>query len=187
VYVALARVWLDAADRPDRAAVGKALEAIEVVVRRPSPSSEALALQGRALVLANDLESAERVLLQAVDRFPADPDAFLQLAIAAQRLGHLQLARGSLLRHAILWPTSGEARRAREIGWLSVRLGEPDVAVTWFKRALAVSGPEAALLGELADAHWRAGNAEAAASALARGLELDPQDRNLRALQARIR
>ena len=103
VFVALGRVWLGAAEeRGDSAALQKAIEALEPIASQPSASSDALALYGRALLLSGDVQRAEQVLLLATSKLPVDIDAFQQLASAAQRLGHLDVARLALVRHETL-------------------------------------------------------------------------------------
>ena len=103
VYAALGRVWLqDAELGNDRVALSKAIEALQPTAESASASSETLTLYGRALLLSGDPRSAERALLQAVDRLPVEPDAFRWLADAAERLGHVPLARDALLRYVAL-------------------------------------------------------------------------------------
>jgi tetratricopeptide (TPR) repeat protein len=107
VYTAIGRVWLEAAeprnDRvADRVALGKAIEALEPIAAAATASSETLALYGRAMLLAGDARAAERILLQAADRPPVDPETFRRLADASQRLGHLAVARDALLRYVAL-------------------------------------------------------------------------------------
>jgi tetratricopeptide (TPR) repeat protein len=103
VYTAIGRVWLEAAEpRNDRVALSKAIEALQPIVASATASSEALALYGRAMLLSGDAAAAERILLQAADRPPVDPDTFRRLADASQRLGHLAVARDALLRYVTL-------------------------------------------------------------------------------------
>ena len=55
IYVALGRVWFESAERArDRVGLRKAIEALEPFTRGQSPSGEALALYGRALVLSGE-------------------------------------------------------------------------------------------------------------------------------------
>jgi len=103
VYTAIGRVWLDAAEpRNDRVALSKAIEALQPIAAAATASSEALALYGRAMLLSGDARAAERLLLQAADRPPVDPETFRRLADASQRLGHLAVARDALLRYVAL-------------------------------------------------------------------------------------
>jgi tetratricopeptide (TPR) repeat protein len=103
VFTAIGRVWLDAVEpRNDRAALSKAIEALEPLAADPAASSEALMLYGRALLMADNVRAAERILRQAADRPPVDPVAFRYLADAAERLGHLDVARDALLRYVAL-------------------------------------------------------------------------------------
>jgi tetratricopeptide (TPR) repeat protein len=103
VYTAIGKVWLDAADpQNDRVALNKAIEALEPLAADPAASSEALALYGRAMLLSDNVRLAEGILRQAADRPPVDPVTFLYLADAAQRLGHLDVARDALQRYVAL-------------------------------------------------------------------------------------
>ena len=192
VYVALGRVWLDSAHaRRDRIALSKAVEALEGALTAGEPSSEALALFGRALYLAADFETSEQTLLEAVARMPVDPIAYVYLAETAQRLGHLGRARDALINYrAILGEESADAQRlapAARIGELAMRTGEEAMATTWYRRAVAAAPGDGLLHARLADAAWRAGEQALARSAIATAASLLPGDPSVRALQRRIR
>ena len=92
VYTALGRVWLDAAEKGDGAALAKAIQALEPIAGRSDATGEALALYGRALLLAGNPIRAEEVLKLAVRRQPVEPTAFRDLAAAARLLGHAAAA-----------------------------------------------------------------------------------------------
>ncbi len=188
VYTALGRVWLRAAEeRGDRAALRKALEALEPVATQPAASSDVLTLYGRALSLKGEAEKAEQVLQQASNRLPAEPAAFLALASVAQRLGHIAEARDALIRYGALSDDDRDREgRAVQIGDLSLRLNDPDTAVHWFQRAADAADGDPALLGRLADAQFRAGQPGAARATLSRAIEKDPQSAFLRNLARRI-
>jgi tetratricopeptide (TPR) repeat protein len=191
VYVALGRVWLEAAQaRGDRVALGKALEALEGAVGTDD-SSEAMTLFGRALLLASDEELAERVLLDATGKLPVDPLAFLYLAEAAERRGHPDAARKALFDFRTL---QGEERDSREaaamaarIADLSMRMQDAAAAITWYQHAIERIGPEVSLLARLAEAQWTSGDREAAKGTIARALEKDPENAALRTLQRKLR
>jgi tetratricopeptide (TPR) repeat protein len=113
VYVALGRVWLETAEaHNDRIALRKALEALQPVAVRATPSSDALALYGRALFLSGDTDGAERTLTQATMKMPIEPMAFVYLADAAKRRGHATIAEDALLKYATLSGSRDPARRA---------------------------------------------------------------------------
>jgi tetratricopeptide (TPR) repeat protein len=102
IYLAVGRVWLAAASEgPDHVALAKAIEALEHAATMDA-SSEALTLLGQARLAASEAAAAERTLRQATDTLPADPDAFLSLAEAAERLGHVQVARQALVDYQAL-------------------------------------------------------------------------------------
>lgn len=100
-FVALGRFWLSRAAPGERVEVNKALEALERGVGTDS-SSEALALLGRAQLLAGQLTKAEATLQLATARFPLDPLAFIYLADVAARRGRLDMADRAMLDYAAL-------------------------------------------------------------------------------------
>ena len=90
-------MWLTAASEgPDHVALAKAIEALEHAAAIEA-SSEALTLLGQARLAASDAAAAEHTLRQACETLPADPYAFLSLAEAAERLGHVQSVRQALV------------------------------------------------------------------------------------------
>jgi Flp pilus assembly protein TadD len=189
-YVALGRVWLQAAGvaRPDRVALNKAFEALEHAAIT-EPGSEALTLLGRARLLGGDLEGAAAALQRAAGKLPVDPEAYLWLAEVAERRGRLADARMALVHYEALVPGGAPARHiahATRIAGLSLELDDPVTAVAWLERAAALAPPEPALLGRLADAYWRTGNEEGARLTLAEALKADPRDPSLLGLQRRI-
>jgi len=187
VYAALGRVWLKAAEeRGDRAALRKALEALEPVATQPGAGSDVLTLYGRALSLNGEAERAEQTLQQASSRMPVDPAAFLALANVARRLGHLAEARNALIGYEALSSEDDRAARAVLIADLSIRLNDPEAAVRWFQRAVDMTDADPALLGRLADAQSRAGQHDAARATLSRAIEKDPGNGYLRGLALRI-
>ena len=187
VYAALGRVWLEMA--PGRSdALSKALEALERVASTGAGTSEVMTLYGRALLKADQPEAAERVLQQAIKRYPVDPEAFLAYAEAAERQDHLAAARTALIAYGTLMGIDGAfVTRATRIGELSLRLDEPAAAAVWFQRALDAAPTDLRLLASLADAQIRAGDPESARPMIARGLAKDPDNPLLLALSRRLR
>jgi tetratricopeptide (TPR) repeat protein len=186
-YVALGRVWLEIAQsRGDRIALSKALGALEGAVGTDD-SSEALTLFGRALLMSGDAETAERMLLDATERKPADPLAFAYLADAAERLGHYTVARQALIDFEVLRGDTDLRRRtaqATRLGDLSLKVNDPGAAAAYFLRAAADS--DATLLARAADAQLRAGDAEAARATVTKALDKDPANALARAVQRRL-
>ena len=114
-YIALGRVWLEIAEtQADPVALNKAVEAL-LSVPAATASSEALALLGRAHLLRGDLDSARYVLTLAVERFPVDPAAFLQLAWLEEGDRNWSVARQLRERHRLLTqpPAAGRAAQPR--------------------------------------------------------------------------
>jgi tetratricopeptide (TPR) repeat protein len=191
-YVALGRVWLQSAEvRPDRMALRKAIEALEGAIDAGANSSEVLALLGRAHFLNGHVEPAERILRDAATRMPVDPNVFLYLADAAERLGHADLARRALVSYRALHEDD-ERRIARGAGAariadLSARAGDWKEAVVWYRRAAERGAADPALLGRLAVLEWRTGDLAAARLTIARALELAPRDPALAALARRLK
>jgi superkiller protein 3 len=191
-YTALGRVWLQSAGgRPDRVALRKAIEALEGAIDAGANDSEVLGLLGRAHYLNGHLEPSERILRDAATRLPVDPDVFLYLADAAERLGHSDLARRALVSYRTLHEDDEQkidrAASPSRIADLSVRAGDWKEAVVWLRRAAERSPRDAAALGRLADFEWRTGDSVAARRTIARALEIAPNDPRLLILAERIR
>lgn len=192
IYAALGRVWLETAQKGrDRIALSKALEALQTVPADAEEGSEARTMFGRALLLAGDPELAERVLQEAVGRFPVDSQAFLYLADAAEGLGHLPDARVALLKYQALTgddpDPASQVQRSTRIAELSMRLADSAAAVEWFRRALDLGSPNARLLGRLAEAQLAAGDTDGARASVRQALEMAPRNGALLALSRKIR
>jgi tetratricopeptide (TPR) repeat protein len=162
VYAALGRVWLEAAEeRQDPSDLRKAIEALEVAVAQSTPTSEALGLYGRALMLAGRYDEAEAMFRQASQRFPTDPEVLPHFATVAQRLGHLDDARQALVKYSVLVDADrDDASHAARIADLSMQLNDATAAVAWYRRSEALRTSDASLLARMADAQWRAGETE---------------------------
>ncbi len=189
-YVALGRVWLEAAQaRADRVELNKALEALEKAVAAED-TSEAFTLFGRALLLADDAETAERILLRATEKLPADPLSFYYLADAAERRGHPETARQALIDYVGLEGEEADVRRrsaiAVRIGDLSMRIDDYPLALSYYERAAPLLSSDPAFAVRFAEARWRNGQTEVARAMLGKVLEKDPAHAAARALLRRI-
>jgi tetratricopeptide (TPR) repeat protein len=189
VFAALGRVWLQRAEaRNDRVDLSKALEALERVSASPSATSEALTLYGRALLLDGEADVAERVLENATNRYPVDPQAFNYYSQAAERQSHLEIAREALVSlDQLAGDDKDFATRAVRIASLSIRLADPDTAVEWLRRACAATPTDVKLLALLADAQIRSGDRNAARATVQKGIEKDPANATLSALAERLK
>ena len=179
-YVALGRVWLEIAQtHDDQGALRKALVALEGAVGSDG-SSEALTLFGRALLMTADVQTAERMLQEATQKFPTDPHAFAYLADASERLGHYASARSALLDYAALRGDEADPRRraaeATRLANLSLRMNQPAAAATYFLRAADDSPSDVSLLARAADAQLRAGDADTARATITNALAKDPEN-----------
>jgi tetratricopeptide (TPR) repeat protein len=193
-FVALGRVWLETAQaRSDRVDLGKAIEALAHAVS-PDVSdagSEAYTLYGRALLLASDFELAERMLQQATQKLPVEPLAFLYLADAAERNGHVDLARRSLIDYLALVSEEPDSRRSAQlctrIGDLSMREADYTTAIAYYERAAPSVTTDPDAIVRLAEARWRTGELEMARTLVDRVLEKDPAHAAARTLIRRMR
>jgi tetratricopeptide (TPR) repeat protein len=190
-YVALGRVWLETAlARADRVELNKALEALGRAAS-VEDTSEAYTLFGRALLLTSNVELAERMLLRATQKLPADPLAFYYLADAAERRGHFELARQALLDYLSLQGEDPDTRRraakALRVADLSMRIQDFPLAVTYYERAAPVQSFDSSFVVKYAEARWRAGQPQAAIAMLDKLLEKDPDNAAARGLRWRVR
>lgn len=193
VLLAIGRVYIARAERNggDLDSVTRAIEVIERALGGTAPRSEGLALYGRALYLSGDVESAERLLRDAVATSPVETEAFGYLADAAERLGHDVVARDALLNLDALQgdtvTAALRATRAARIGELSLRAGEPVLAADYLTRAIKLGHENALTLGHLAHARWLTGDAAGARELLAKALSADPRDPQLQRIARTVR
>jgi tetratricopeptide (TPR) repeat protein len=192
VLVALGRVHLARAERDrDASSIARARDVLEQALGGTARRSEGLALYGRALYLAGETTEAERILREAVSTSPVAAEAFAYLADAAERAGHALAARDALLSlDALQGDTVAPAvrlSRARRIGDLSLRAGDPETAAHHLARATGAGGDDALTLGLLAEARWRTGERDEARTLLARALSLRPDDARLATIARLIR
>ena len=190
-YVALGRVWLDAAQAgPDSVELSKALEALEQAIEGED-TSEAHTLLGRAQLMSANVEAAERTLSQASRMMPADPLAFFYLADAAERRSHFEVARQALLDYLAVQPEEPDARRkanvATRIADLSSRVEDFPTAIAWYERAAPAFTSDSAFAMRFATARWRVGQVDVARAMLEKVIEKDPQNSSARALLRRVK
>jgi tetratricopeptide (TPR) repeat protein len=192
VQLALGRVYLARAERSrDPLFIGRALDVLESALGGTALRSEGLALYGRALYLAGQLQESERILREAVATTPVDAEAYAFLADASEALSHDLEARDALINLDVLEGNTGAAesrlQRVRRIGLLSLRGEDPRTALRFLDQAVTAEPAHVPTLALLARAQWRLGAADDARETLARGLALDPANGDLRLLSRTIR
>lgn len=133
-YAAIGHLWLEDAERGDRAALARAVEALTDAAAHPDADGAALTDLGRAAMLSGDNDAAERALRQAIAHLPVPPVAYRYLSALAARKQQWTAARDHLVRYATLAgdrePLPGVAE---EIGALSERIGDTATAARWRK------------------------------------------------------
>jgi len=189
VNAALGGIWLQIAEeRHESAALGKALEALERAASALTATSETKALYGRALARAGQLDAAEQLFQQAAERFPIESSALKQLSIVAQQLGHTEVARSALTEFVSLNPGDEDAAAdAARIGALSLALHDATGALPWLQRALETRPEDLDALSAMADAQFQTGDATAARLTLNRAIALDPSNRNVLAIDRKLK
>jgi Flp pilus assembly protein TadD len=68
-----------------------------------------------------------------------------------------------------------------------MRLDDPATAAEWLQRAVRMTPTDVRLLSALSEAEFRSGDRAAARATVARGLAIDPDHPELRALSRRVR
>jgi tetratricopeptide (TPR) repeat protein len=154
VYGVLGEVWLDiASERNDPVDLRKAIEALERAATMTGSSSEVLTNYGRALAADGQLDAADSALDLATRRFPVDPTAFVEYAALSERLNHLDTARRALIQYCALAGVNHEfVTNALNIARFSLRLHDPETALTWLTRAAAAAPNDARVVQALEEA-----------------------------------
>ena len=187
-HLAFGNVWLEVAEASgDQGALRKALEALQDAVSLDA-SGAALTQLGKARLLASEHALAHGTLREATEKRTVAPAAFLLLADAAERSGDAHGARQALLDYHDLTGSGSHAPPAisERIADLSMRIGEPLVAVRWYETASDASRATPALLVRLAHAQWQAGDAAGARATLDKVFEKNPDHAEARALERRL-
>ena len=115
------------------------------------------------------------MLLLATSKLPVDTETFVQLAGAAERLGHLEVARLALVRHDTLSEDEQDRDlRAVRIGDVSMRLNDFAEAVRWYERAASAAPTDSAVAQKLDEARSRLALLSSAAEPAARPAAAPP-------------
>jgi len=130
-------------------------------------------IEGQILRDAGDNAAAYAVLTQALEAHPDDPDLLYDVAMAAEKLGRLDVAEAKLLRLIELKPTNAQALNA--LGYTLVdrttRLAE---GLALIERALALSPDDPFILDSMGWAQFRMGKLDEAEKSLRRAMDERP-------------
>ena len=184
----IARAWLAAASaRKDRSLMVRARTILDPIAARADAPGDVLALVGQTQLLSGEVTAAERTLQRAVARVPVSSSAFVDLAAAAERLGHRTIARSALMDFTTLAVDDEDKRRgALRVAELSLAMNDARTAADWAQRALT-DDPSANAFELLATAQLHLRQRAAAKEAVERGLQLDPKHAGLRRLRRQVR
>ena len=192
IHLALGRVYLGIAEAsPAGPEVRQAITYLEKALGGSARRSEGLALYGRALHLSGNGQDAERILQEAIATSPVYPAAFRYLADVADELGHPAGARDALVSYDTLDGSAGDrptrVARARRIGLLAMRAGDPALAASYLQQAVSGGLDGSETLSALARARWSAGDMRGAAEAIDRALATDPENADVQRLARAIK
>jgi Flp pilus assembly protein TadD/arylsulfatase A-like enzyme len=149
-------------------------KAVEADPKYASPLNN---LAGLALS-EGDNAAAGELLDRALALDPGYGDAHINRSLLDRRRGDLPAARRELEEAAKDPRSSGTARE--ELGFLELALGRPEEAVVSLEAARKELGDRVHLLNALADAYERLGRRDRARTLIARSLELQPAQPELR-------
>jgi Flp pilus assembly protein TadD len=142
-----------------------------------SPGEEASALFDRASACqrAGDADSAFALYCQLLERFPAVPDAYNNLAVILKAQKRLPAAIACLRRALLYAPNAGPLHsNLGNILWMSLDF---DAAITEFRRALALDPTRPEVYHNLGLLYFSLGNYQAAVECFDRSLALLPSNR----------
>ncbi|MEZ5417511.1 MAG: tetratricopeptide repeat protein [Vicinamibacterales bacterium] len=153
------------------AASRQGLAALATLVREHPDGYVFAAAYARALQDTGRHGEAVRVLRGAVDRFPAEPTLFHDLAVAARAAG--DAAEAMRAEQAALALDDANAAAHHGLGLLLVEAGRPGEALGAFTRAVELDASNAAYWADLGNAHRDDGDIRAADAAYGRALQID--------------
>ena len=130
-------------------------------------------IEGQILRDAGDNAAAYAVLVQALDAHPDDPDLLYDVAMAAEKLGRIDVAEAKLSRLIELKPTNAHALNA--LGYTLVdrtpRLAE---GLALIERALVLAPDDPFILDSMGWAQFRMGKLDEAEKSLRRAMDERP-------------
>ena len=130
-------------------------------------------IEGQILRDAGDNAAAYAVLAQALDAHPDDPDLLYDVAMAAEKLGRIDVAEAKLSRLIELKPTNAHALNA--LGYTLVdrtpRLAE---GLALIERALVLAPDDPFILDSMGWAQFRMGKLDEAEKSLRRAMDERP-------------
>jgi predicted Zn-dependent protease len=141
-------------------------------------------VEGIRLALDGKLDAAEPLLAAALDRDPADADAWRALALGRMAAGKFAEAEGPIDQWRALWPSDSEPHLAR-IDW-AMRMNRLPEAIESAGAALELQPGTADLRERRAGWLFLVGRSEEAAAECRRCREARPDDPDLIRLEAEI-
>ena len=134
---------------------------------------QVLQVEAQLLRDAGDNAAAYAVLTKALAQYPDDPDLLYDLAMVAEKLGHLDVMEAKLTRLIELKPANAHALNA--LGYTLVdrtpRIAE---GLALIERALALAPDDPFILDSVGWAHFRMGSLDEAEKHLRRAMEQRP-------------
>lgn len=169
---------------------GEAVAAYDKAVALvPSPTrGDWVLFYDRGIALDRDKQwaRAEADLLRALDLFPDQPYVLNYLGYSwAEQGTNLPRARAMIERAAAQRPDDGAITDS--LGWVLFKQGDIPAAVRVMERAVELEPLDATITSHLGDVYWAAGRQLEAVFQWRRALTLNPEQDDIRKLEARIR
>jgi tetratricopeptide (TPR) repeat protein len=158
--------------------------AIRLRMRTGEEDSTDLAVRGVILYLQGKLEEAERVLLEALERYPGHGVLLNELAIAYERQGRNEEAAREF--RALIDGGDGSANRYGHLAVVLNRLGRHEEAAEAAEEALRRLPKNTSAYEDLAFALWKLGRSEEGLEAAEVGIRELPGREHLHLVKGRI-
>jgi Flp pilus assembly protein TadD/ADP-heptose:LPS heptosyltransferase len=136
----------------------------------PPPAADSVLWEVARLIEAGELDPAERLCREGIDRSPADPRLLTKLAVICGRRGRWQELEAWVQRSLALHPEQAEAHNA--LGLAQRQAGHLDAAIVSYRTALALQPTFAAAHNNLGIALQERGDLAAAAESYTQAITL---------------